>query len=281
MFADPSHKVRAPQVEVPLVNPEVITQIQTLHDMKWGSKRIAAELGIARNTVRRYVRAGGLPDLNAGSSGCRAGAAVVERAQALFEKEAAGNAVVVQRLLEEEGVPCSLRTTQRLVADVRAAQRRSQRASVRFETPPGKQLQIDFGQKWVMVGGKRVRTYFFVAVLGYSRRIYVRAGLSERQEDWQEGIKEAFKHFGGCTQSLLIDNPKAMVLEHNSSTRQVTLHPAFAEFCKDWGIQVRACKPTRAQTKGKVESGVKYVKYNGLAGLSFMNFDALQFHLQH
>jgi hypothetical protein len=152
-------------------------------------------------------------------------------------------------------------------------------ATVRFETAPGKQIQIDFGQKWVTIGNKHTRVYVSVGVLGYSRRIFVRACLSERQEDWQEGISATFQHFGGCTYGLLMDNPKAMVLEHDTAARKVTLHPAFAGFCKDWGLEVRACKPARARTKGKVESGVKYVKHNALAGLSFTTFAALESHL--
>jgi transposase len=280
MQHDASRKDEGHQTEVLLVEPEVVRQILTLLSMKWGSKRIAAELGVARNTVRRYARAEQAPQgAKAATHTLRAGEAVAARVKALFEKEAAGNAVVVQRLLAEEGLSCSLRTTQRVLTPVRAALRRAQAATVRFETAPGKQLQIDFGQKWVTIGSKRTRVYVFVGVLGYSRRIFVRAFLSERQEDWQEGISEAFKHLGGCTRTLLIDNPKAMVLEHDTAARKVVLHPAFAGFCKDWGLEVHACKPARARTKGKVESGVKYVKYNALAGLSFTSFEALQSHL--
>jgi hypothetical protein len=70
-----------------------------------------------------------------------------------------------------------------------------------------------------------------------------------------------------------------MVLEHDTAARKVVLHPAFAGFCKDWGLEVHACKPARERTKGKVESCVKYVKYNALAGLSNTCFEALQSHL--
>jgi transposase len=82
-------------------------------------------------------------------------------------------------------------------------------ATVRFETAPGHQLQIDFGERRVVIGGREMRVYFFVTVLGYSRRIYVRAFLRERHDDWREGLAGAFLHFGGVTQTVLVDNARA------------------------------------------------------------------------
>jgi transposase len=269
-----------PNTEAVVIDPEIIHQIREFTRLGWGAKRIGAELGVARNTVRRYRQ------LASEATVCqvRPGARRLDDAQRaeaerLLCGDAEGNAVVVHRLLATDGEPGCLRTVQRAVAPARLTLRRAQVATVRYETAPGEQMQIDFGQKWVQVGGCRVRVYVFVAVLGYSRRIFVRALLSERQEDWHEGIAGAFAHFGGTVRTLLIDNPKAMVLQHDTETRKVTLHPSFAAFCKDWGVEVRACAPYRARTKGKTESGVKYVKRNALAGLSFTSFTALQSHL--
>jgi transposase len=188
----------------------------------------------------------------------------------------------VKRLLAAEGISSSLRTVQRVTASVRAEKSKRDKATVRFETPPGAQLQIDFGQKNIMIGGENRRVYFFVAVLGFSRRLFVLPSLSERQEDWQEGVTKAFKHFGGSTTTLLIDNPKAMVLRNTreGDSRNVVLHPAFASFCTDWGVTAKACAPGRARTKGKVENGVGYVKHNAIANLSFTSFEALCAHLE-
>src|SRR3546814_12321352 len=71
------------------------------------------------------------------------------------------------------------------------------RATVRFETPPGHQLQIDFGETRVWIGDERLRVHLFVATPGYSRRIHVRASMRERQADWFAGMEEAFLLFGG------------------------------------------------------------------------------------
>ena len=65
---------------------------------------------------------------------------------------------------------------------------------MRFETPPGKQLQIDFGERLVEIGGSKVRAYLFVVTLG-SRRHHVRAFRNERQESWFDGLESAFVKF--------------------------------------------------------------------------------------
>ena len=202
-----------------------------------------------------------------------------EQARRLFATVAAGNAVVVARELRREGIAVGVRTVQRLVAPDRQAKLVADAATVRFETKPGQQMQIDFGQKVVVIGGERVRVHLLVAVLGYSRRIFVKAFGTERGDDWREGIAGAFKHFGGVPAELLCDNARALVAGRDRETQTVTFHPAFLAFCRDWDVVPRACGPYRARTKGKTESGVKYVKRNGLAGREFASFAALEAHL--
>jgi transposase len=73
---------------------------------------------------------------------------------------------------------------------------------IRCETPPGKQLRIDFGERRVSIGGENVKVYLFVATLGYSRRLYVRPFRNERQESWFAGVEGAFRHFGGVTEEV-------------------------------------------------------------------------------
>jgi transposase len=187
--------------------------------------------------------------------------------------------VVVQQLLAEKDVVASVRTVQRAVEERRRELAAKAVATVRYETVPGRQMQIDFGQKWVRIAGERARVYLLVAVLSHSRRLFAKAFLSERQDDWREGIAAAFRHFGGVPRELLGDNAKALVIEHNRAAQTVTFHPGYLAFCKDWDVVPRACGPYRARTKGKSESGVKYVKRNGLAGREFESFAALEAHL--
>jgi hypothetical protein len=165
------------------------------------------------------------------------------------------------------------------VADIRRVRRAVALATVRVESAPGDQLQIDFGQKRIRLAGEWVRVFVLVAVLSYSRRLFVKAFLNERQDDWREGIAAAFAHFGGVPRTLLGDNARALVLGRDRTTGTVVFHPAYLAFCRDWDVQPRACAPYRARTKGKTEAGVKYVKRNALAELDFASFAALERHL--
>ena len=152
-------------------------------------------------------------------------------------------------------------------------------ATLRFESAPGEQMQVDFGQKRVVIAGVPVVVHLMAAVLGYSRRVFVKAFLVERSEDWRDGILAAWRHFGGVTRELLVDNSRCLVLRHDVENRVVTFHPGLIALARDCGAQLRACAPYRARTKGKVESGVKYVKRNALAGRSFASFAELERHL--
>lgn len=265
---------------VPMVDPEIVRQLRTLRELGWGTKRIARELGIARNSVRRYLRGGAAAETQARPGARALDAAQQATARALLDGPAEGNAVVAQRLLaEQHDVHVSLRTLQRSLAPHRQEKRAAELATVRFETAPGHQLQIDFGEKWISIAGIRTKVHLFVAVLGYSRRIYVRASLSQRQDDWREGLAGAFRCFGGVTHKILIDRAGALVVGEDRATGTARIHPVFAGFCKDWGVEVAACRPYRARTKGKTESGVGYVKRNAIAGISFTSFAALEAHL--
>jgi transposase len=262
-----------------MIEPDEVRAILELSRRGWGAKRIAKELGFARNTVRLYLRRGERTGRPVRPKRRRLTEEQRERAVKLLEGVAEGNAVVVLRELRKDGVEASLRTVERAVQGARQARRAADLATVRFETPPGEQMQIDFGEKKVRIAGAVLKVYFFVAVLSYSRRLFVRAFLAQRQDDWREGVAAAFRHFGGVVHHLLIDNPKAMVLQVATDTTVAQLHPEFAAFCKDQGVTARACRAYRARTKGKTESGVKYVKRNAVAGLAFTSFEALESHL--
>ncbi len=269
----------SPTAEVPVIEGELVTAMRTLAGRGVGSKAIARELGVARNTVRRYLRQPIEAGVQHRPRARRLTEAACDEARRLYDGAAGGNAVVVQRLLAEGGTTVSVRTVERAVVDLRRARRVAQVATVRVESPPGDQLQVDFGQKRVRIGGEWIRVFVLVAVLSYSRRLFVKAFLSERQDDWREGIAAAFRHFGGVPRTILGDNARALVVGRDRMTGTVLFHPAYLAFCRDWDVQPRTCAPYRARTKGKTEAGVKYTKRNGLADLAFESFAALETHL--
>ena len=280
MDVEACRTVGAPrEAEVPMVEHEVVRQVRELAELGFGAKWIAQEVGIARNTVRRYLRGGEAAQKQIRPSARRLDADSLIRAVQLWDGPAEGNAAVVRAMLAAQGLTVSLRTVERAVADRRRAVCAAAVATVRFETAPGKQMQVDFGEKVIRIGDHMVRVYLLVAVLSHSRRIFVRAFLRQRGDDWREGIAAAFMHFGGVPRDVLGDNAKALVLDRDREAGTVRFHPAYLAFCRDWDVQPKACGPYRARTKGKTESGVKYVKRNALAGRSFQSFTALENHL--
>lgn len=264
--------------EVSMIEPEVVMQIRTLAGLRWGTRRIAHEVGVCRKAVKRYLRGPAAAEQVRPQARCL-DAAGVALARKLFVDVAEGNAVVVKDILADKGHDVSERTVQRVVSSVRREQRAADVATARFETGPGEQMQIDFGEKRVRIAGVVVVVHMMAAVLGYSRRIFVKAFLAERAEDWRDGIASAFRHFGGVTRNLLVDNTRCLVTGRDVETNAPILHDGLVALCKDFGCGVRACAPYRARTKGKIENGVKFVKRNALAGREFASFAEFEAHL--
>jgi len=196
--------------------PDKVAAMVRLGALGWGVRRIAAELGCSHMTVRRYLAAGGwtpyrTPERASALDGL--GEWLAER----FRRHRGNADVVRQDLARERGVRVSLRTIERAVAPLRRELAAEARATVRFETPPGHQMQVDFGELRVPVEGETGRVFLFVATLGHSRRLFVRAFRHERQSAWLDGIEGAFRHFGGATAEVLVDNAKALVLHHDAA----------------------------------------------------------------
>ena len=261
-----------------MLEPDEVAAMVRLQGMGWGAKRLAREFGCARNTVRRYLRAGGpaayrQPERRSALDGLE------EWLRERFFRHNGNADVIRQELGSEHGVAVSLRHVERRVARWRRELKAQARACLRFETPPGRQLQIDFGEARVWIGGEACRVHLFVATLGFSRRLHVRASLRERQADWFAGLEETFGLFGGVPSEVLLDNARALVDDHNPQTREVRFNARFLAFARYWGFTPRACAPYRARTKGKDERGVGYVKRNAVAGRRFESWSAFEAHL--
>jgi transposase len=232
--------------------PDEVAAMVRLKALGWGAKRIAAELGCSRNTVRRWLQHGGWRPMASPLRSKKLDGLAPWLAER-FRRHAGNADVVRQELAVEKGIVVSLRTAERAVAPLRRELRAEARATVRFETRPGQQLQIDFGERRVEIAGEMRRAALFVATLGHSRRLVVRAFEGERQEHWFEGLESAFRRFGGVPEEVLLDNARALILHHDPSTREVVLHPRLHAFARHWGFRVRACAPYRARTTDEVE----------------------------
>ena len=227
---------------------------------------IARVLACSRNTVYRYLRQGGWQSSKSRRTRLTGHESwLAER----FERHGGNADVIRQELRTERDIEVSLRTVERAVQPLRRRRRARQLATRRFETPPGDQLQVDFGQMPVTVDGRRTTVHLFVATLGYSRRQFVAAFENQSQRSWLDGMERAFRHFGGVPRTVLMDNPKALVTRPRGPGHGPTFNERLLAFAAYWRFQPRACHPYRARTKGQVERSVGYVKHNALAGRRF------------
>jgi len=270
-------RARAVQGE-DMLQPDEVAAMLRLHELGWGAKRLSKEFGCARNTVRRYLRAGGVVEF-AKPSRKTAFDGLDDWLRERFFRHNGNADVIRQELASEHGIAIGLRSVELRVQRWRRELRAHRKATVRFETRPGHQLQIDFGDTKVWIADERMKIHLFVATLGYSRRMHIRPSVRERQTDWFEGLEGAFLRFGGVPTEVLFDNARALVDHHDAATREVRFNARLHAFARYWGFNPRACAPYRARTKGKDERGVGYVKHNAIAGRRFESWGAFLAHL--
>ena len=149
---------------------------------------------------------------------------------------------------------------------------------VRFETPPGHQGQVDFAD-FRLPWGKR---YAFLVVLGFSRVLWLQFFTRQTMLHVFEGLEAAFTFFGGVPRELLFDQMKAVVTkDERAAGGRVTENAEFLRFAHHWDFRVRACRPYRAKTKGKVERPVSYVRSSFFYGRTFTSDEDLNDQARH
>ena len=143
------------------------------------------------------------------------------------------------------------------------------KVTIRFETTPGYQAQVDWKEKLELVDSSNApyTINIFLMTLGYSRMKFVKLTFDRTQTTLFKCLTSAFEFFGGVTDEILFDNMKTVVDQAKSNFSNVVINEKFAQFAKDSGFTVRACRAFRPETKGKVEILAKIMNrlkaYNG------------------
>jgi transposase len=177
--------------------------------------------------------------------------------------------ILFQELRQSRGYRGSYETVKRFVRPLRDVEQAAERATVRFETPPGQQSQIDWGQARIHYRSRPVTLHVFILTLGYSRRSFHEPCLGETLSQFLDAHERAFEYFGGHTRAHLYDRPRTVCQPDGDG--RVVWNATFKQFADYWGFEPHICRAYRAQTKGKVESGVKYFKRNFLPGRTFLD----------
>lgn len=240
--------------------------IKILHQQGYSKRAIAKQLGISRNTVNKHLsedidepRYQPRPDVGHKLDPYKA--YIKERIESALPVHL--SAVVILREIKDQGYDGGITQLREHLVQLRGSAVIPE--VIRFETRPGKQMQVDWGQ---MRGGKKP-IHAFVAVLGYSRALFVYYTDNMRYETLEQCHRLAFEYFQGIPTDVWYDNMKTVVLERNAyGEGQHRFHAGFYQFAKQMGFIPKLCKPYRPQTKGKVERMVRYVRDSFYAPLS-------------
>lgn len=245
------------QKEVRMLRKEDFAVIKSLKQRGVYQKDIASELEVHPRTVSRALKRGESPRRERKRSGSK-----LEPYQPKIDQllsEGVWNARVILREIQALGYSGGYTILRAYIQPKRAL--RPGRATVRYETQPGQQLQSDWGEVVVEIAGKPSKVHFIVNELGYSRRFHFWCTDSEDAEHTYEGLIRSFEYFGGVTEEVLVDNQKCAVLEYPSQGKPY-FNERFVDLAGHYGFTPRACRPYRARTKGKDERMVGYIKGN-------------------
>ena len=240
-----------------MLSKEDLAVIKALKKRGVYNKDIAAELNVHPKTVSRALKRGGPPERKRQKTGSK-----LDPYKAKVDKllsENVWNAMVILREIEADGYDGKITILRDYIRPKRVL--RPGRATVRFETKPGQQMQSDWGELWTEIAGIETKVHFIVNQLGYSRRFHFWCSDSQDAEHTYEGIIRSLEYFGGVPQDVLVDNQKAAVLAHKVG-QAPRFNERFLDVAGHYGFTARACKPRRARTKGKDERMVGYIKQN-------------------
>ena len=172
-----------------------------------------------------------------------------------------------QRLVDSHGYDGSYSALCRYVDKIHP---KDAGVTVRIETAPGQEAQVDFGSAGKIrdpkTGNPRV-AYVFVMTLSYSRHMYIEFVFDQKISTWIACHRRAFRFFGGCPREVVVDNLKAAVLQH--AIEDPVLCEPYRKMARHYGFLLHPCRPRTPQHKGKVENGVHYVKRNLIASSCF------------
>jgi transposase len=262
-----------------MVREDCWRQVHRLFHVEQRAKaEIARQLGLDRKTVRAILQATAWQPYRRAELGDRLLTAHTTYLQSRAPQVQYSARILFQELRQSRGYRGSYETVKRFVRPLRDVEQAAERATVRFETPPGQQSQIDWGQARIHYRSRPVTLHVFILTLGYSRRSFHEPCLGETLSQFLDAHERAFEYFGGHTRAHLYDRPRTVCQPGGDG--RVVWNATFKQFADYWGFEPHLCRAYRAQTKGKVESGVKYFKRNFLPGRTFLDEQDLRAQLR-
>lgn len=251
--------------------------VQVLARQGFSQRAIARQTGHGRNTIKRLLQEAGT---EAAQRRYRPRASKLDPYKAYVHDRYTTTGLSAVRLyaeIGEQGYCGGLDTLRRYIRTLTPLETTYRKATIRYETAPGEQAQVD----WAYCGrmsdgqGRMVPVYAFLLVLGFSRLLHVSLTTDMRVETLIHCHEEAFAAIGGSPKTILYDNMKQVRLT------ALTLNPLFVDFASHYEFVPKTHRVRRPRTKGKVERMVDYLKENFLRGRSFADLDEARAQLTH
>lgn len=166
-------------------------------------------------------------------------------------------AASIYHFIKKKGYDGSETTVRDYVHSIKVE--KTQKATIRFETTPGLQAQVDWKEelKLISKNGEVLQINIFLMILGYSRTKYIELTLNKNQDTLMMAMINGFRYFGGIPKEIIFDNMKTVVDQSKTNYQDAVINETFYQFSKDMGFEVWSCRAYRPQTKGKVEALAK------------------------
>lgn len=256
-----------------MLDKRTIFEIHRLKNMGMKQRQIARELRVGRDTIKKYLKN---PEKTFCSKYPRGSKLdpFKEDIDRYLEDDPNVKATVIIQRLQQKGFDGEI-TILRNYLRKKRGKSKNREPYIRFESEPGEQIQIDWGHFGSLVYGEHKRKLYALAVIeSYSRKMYVEFTHSQKQESLHQGLLNAFVYFGGTPKYILVDNMVTAVIERDRTL--IRFNEAFLDFLRPFGINPAACNVRAPHEKGKVESSIKYLRYNFWPLRSFTDLTSVQ-----
>ena len=257
-----------------MIDRKTVFEIYRLKNAGYSARLIAREMRLGRDTVRKYLKH---PDGALKTRKPRASKldAYRELIDALLEEYPSIGAPVAFQRLQEKGFDGRMTIVRDYLHQQRGKDLKSRQAFIRFESAPGRQMQVDWGHFDALAYKTTKRKLYALAVVeSYSRMLYVQFTHSQRQEVLHQGLQNAFDFFGTTPEEIVVDNMLTAVTERCG--RIIRFNDAFLDFLRPLKIVPRACNIRSPQEKGKIERSIQYIRQNFWPARTFADLTDVQ-----
>jgi len=252
-----------------MIDKRTVFEIHRLKDMGFSARQIARSLNLDRDTVKKYVHD---PDTKSNPRSERPSKLdpFRELIKDMIAQYPKVKAPVVLRQIQDKGFNGEITIIRDYLRHLKEGS--FQEPFIRFESLPGKQMQIDWGHFGSIAYGNTLRKMYALAVIeAHSRMLYVIFTHSQNQETLHQCLVHAFLYFGGTPKEMVVDNMLTAVTERVGS--MIRFNESFLDFLRVFSITPLACNIRAPHEKGKIENSIKYLRYNFWPLRTFADLD--------